>query len=66
MRLAPVGFDRTRLHGAGARGYATVAPDKWAGSVRYVVNTSLYGYQTVLQHLGLELALHGKKNDYWY
>ena len=45
----------------GAGGYATVAPDKWARSVRYVVNTSLYGCQTVLQHLGLELALHGKK-----
>ena len=45
---------------------ATSAPDTRVPAVRYVVNTSLYGCQTVLQHLGLELALHGKKNDYWY
>ena len=43
---------------SGGCGYATVAPDTWARSVRYMANMCLYGC-----HLGFKLVVNCKKND---
>ena len=43
--------DRTGLvlvSAPGTRRLATVSPDRWAWSVRYMVNTHLYGCQSIL------------------